>query len=76
MHTQAIPQGCDVDVAPSEQWIHESLVMGHAAVAKVLRTYNEVAGLNMGALIESIHVGFQAAWPNLESAAAPQAAHA
>jgi hypothetical protein len=34
MQTHATAEGVDVEPGPSEQWIHESLVLGHAAVAE------------------------------------------
>ena len=64
MQAHATPEGVDVEPGPSEQWIHESLVLGHAAVAKVFRTYNKAAGLGMDAAVEAIHAGFKAAWPD------------
>lgn len=64
MHAHATAEGVDIEPGPSEQWIHESLALGHAAVAKVFRTYNEVAALNMDAPLEAIHAGFKTAWPS------------
>ena len=76
MQTHATPEGVDVEPGPSEQWIHESLVLGHAAVAKVFHTYNEVAALSMNTPIEAIHAGFNAAWPSQKRDAPSQTTHA
>ena len=73
MHALATAEGVDVEPAPSEQWIHESLVLGHAAVAKVFHTYNEIAALKMDTPLEAIHAGFKAAWPGQKSDAAAHA---
>jgi hypothetical protein len=76
MQTHSTPEGVDVEPGPSEQWIHESLVLGHAAVAKVFHTYNEVAALSMNTPIEAIHAGFNAAWPSQERDAPSQTSYA
>jgi hypothetical protein len=73
MQAHAMAEGTDVDPAPSEQWIHECLVLGHAAVAKVFRTYNEAATLNMDVALDAIHDGFKVAWPGMKVDATPQA---
>jgi hypothetical protein len=75
MQTHATPESVDVEPGPSEQWSHESLVLGHAAVAKVFHTYNEVAALSMNVPIEAIHAGFNAAWPSREPDARSQTIH-
>ena len=72
MQAHATPEGIDVEPGPSEQWIHESLAVGHAAVANVFRTFNEVASLNMDTSIDAIHAGYVAAWPSQKSDTAPQ----
>ena len=75
MQTHATSETVDVEPAPSEQWIHESLVLGHAAVAKVFHTYNEGAALSMNTPIDAIHAGFNAAWPSQKRDATSQAIH-
>ena len=75
MHAHATAEGVDVEPGPSEQWIHESLVLGHAAVAKVFHTYNEVAALKMDTQLEAIHAGFKTAWPSQKSDAAAHAVY-
>ena len=84
MQTHATPEGVKVEPGPSEQWIQESLVLGHAAAAKAFQTYNEVAALSNAAneqrrfdIVGTVWcvglVGFLAAWKSGDGIPLPMA---
>ena len=54
----------DIEPAPSDKWIHESLAMGHNAVVRVMKDYNQVAKLGKEKEIDAIYAGFKKAWPS------------
>ena len=60
--SQADEATLDVEVAPSDKWLGESLIMGHNVVLTALIFYNEVAGLGMQKELEAAAESFQEAW--------------
>jgi hypothetical protein len=50
------------DVAPSEKWLSEALLVGHASTLLILDCYNKVAMLGMDAEIEAANQAFVKAW--------------
>lgn len=52
----------DVDVAPSDKWLKESLVIGHGAVVGVLRAYNEITKAGLDQVVERSTQLFVDAW--------------
>lgn len=62
LSAQAEEDTLDVDVAPSDKWLGEALIMGHNAVIHVLIDYNEIAQLGMDKKLETAIQGFQVAW--------------
>ncbi len=62
LSAQAEEETLDVDVAPSEKWLGEALIMGHNAVLHCLIHYNEVAQRGMGKELEAATEGFKRAW--------------
>ena len=64
LSAQTEDETLDVDVAPSEKWLGEALIMGHNAVLHCLIHYNEVANLGMGKQLEAATESFKRAWGN------------
>jgi hypothetical protein len=52
----------DVDIAPSDKWLRESLIIGHGAVVGVLREYNEITKAGLDKIVERSTQLFVDAW--------------
>jgi hypothetical protein len=52
----------EVDLAPSERWLEEALVIGHGSAVKVLTDYNEMAKLGLEKEVQIVNTGFETAW--------------
>lgn len=52
----------DVDIAPSDKWLRESLIIGHGAVIGVLRAYNEITEAGLDQVVERLTQTFVDAW--------------
>jgi len=70
---QAERETMGVDVAPSEEWLEEALVIGHGSAVKVLTDYNEMAKLGLDEVVQLVNTGFEMAWRKSELVGPPQA---
>jgi hypothetical protein len=52
----------DVDIAPSDKWLKESLIIGHGAVVGVLRAYNEITKAGLDQVVDRSTQSFVDAW--------------
>lgn len=62
LSSQTEDETLDVDVAPSDKWLGEALIMGHNAVLHVLHGYNEIAQLGFDKELEKAFSTFKVAW--------------
>lgn len=62
LFSQAEDETLDVDVAPSDKWLGDALIIGHNTVLHVLHDYNEVAQLGFDKELEKAFSAFQVAW--------------
>ena len=69
--TQAAPGKADVEVAPSEAWVGESLTMGYLMTYAALDELNDAAKLKYTDTLTKIHQTYQ---EGVKKAAPPQAA--
>ncbi len=52
----------DVDIAPSDKWLRESLIIGHGSVVGVLNDYNEITKAGLDEVVERATKAFVDAW--------------
>jgi len=52
----------DVDIAPSDKWLNEALIIGHGAVVAVLSDFNEITKQGLDRVVERARRLFIAAW--------------
>lgn len=69
---QAERETMGVDVAPSESWLEEALVIAHGSAVKVLTDYNEMATLGLEKEVQLVNTGFETAWRKSELVRPPQ----
>jgi hypothetical protein len=60
--TSEVEDVLDVDIAPSDKWLKESLITGHAAVVAVLSEYNEITKAGLDSVVERARRLFIDAW--------------
>ncbi len=61
----------DVDIAPSDKWLRESLIIGHGSVVGVLHAYNQITGAGLEQLVDRSTKLFVDAWGHADREAAP-----
>ena len=62
LSAQSEKDSMDADIAPSESWLKEALIIGHGAVLHCLVYYNEVARLEMDNELNAASENFKQAW--------------